>query len=84
MSSKTTLQNLQLTMQSLQVTMQSCHFKKNDPIKEPTAFKYNTILIVCDQMINFKNVPENILRIMPGYQAFKSLGIQFDNIYNKV
>ena len=82
MSSKTTLQNLQLTMQSLQVTMQSCHFKKNDPIKEPTAFKYNTILIVCDQMINFKNVPENILKIMPGYQSFKSLGIQFNNIYN--
>jgi len=45
-------------------------------------FRHNTILIVCDQLINFKNVPENILQIMPGYQAFKSLGIQFDNIYN--
>lgn len=44
--------------------------------------KYNTILVVCDQLLNFKNIPENILNIMPGYQSFKSIGIQFDNIYN--
>jgi arylsulfatase A-like enzyme len=61
------------------------NFNNNNPIPIPLPalrFRHNTILIVCDQLINFKNVPENILRIMPGYQAFKSLGIQFDNIYN--
>ena len=63
-------------------------FLKNNPPQAPPAppptaqYKYNTMLIVCDQLINFKNIPENILRIMPGYQAFKSIGIQFDNIYN--
>ena len=45
-------------------------------------FRYNTILVVCDQLLNFKNIPAEILQLMPGYQAFKSLGIQFDNIYN--
>ena len=45
-------------------------------------FRYNTILVVCDQLLNFKNIPEEILKIMPGYQAFKTLGIQFNNIYN--
>lgn len=45
-------------------------------------FRYNTILVVCDQLINYKNIPNEILRLMPGYQAFKTLGIQFDNIYN--
>lgn len=45
-------------------------------------FRYNTILVVCDQLLNFKNIPAEILKLMPGYQAFKTLGIQFDNIYN--
>jgi len=45
-------------------------------------FRYKTILVICDQLLSFKNIPEKILNIMPGYQAFKSLGIQFDNIYN--
>ena len=45
-------------------------------------FRHNTILIVCDQLIKFNNIPDRILKIMPGYQAFKSLGIEFDNIYN--
>lgn len=69
------------------------NFLKNNPIpipepnppeppSPPIKFKHNTILIVCDQLINYKNIPDKILRIMPGYQAFKSLGIQFNNIYN--
>jgi arylsulfatase A-like enzyme len=62
-------------------------FEKRNPqivttVTEDLKFKYNNILIVCDQLINFKNVPEKILNIMPGYQAFKRLGIQFNNIYN--
>ena len=55
------------------------------PIIQPEKlpeFMYNTILVVCDQLLNFKNIPEEILKIMPGYQAFKTLGIQFNNIYN--
>ena len=55
--------------------------------KAPTdsrKFRHNTILIVCDQLINFKNIPNRILKIMPGFQAFKSLGIEFDNIYYQI
>ena len=52
------------------------------PIPDSPKFKNNTILIVCDQLINFKNIPDRILDIMPGYKAFQSLGIQFNDIYN--
>lgn len=57
---------------------------RNPPVSQVInkKYKHNTILLVCDQMINFKHIPEKILAIMPGYQAFKSLGIQFNNIYN--
>ena len=44
--------------------------------------KLNSILIVCDQLINFKNIPENIMKILPGFQAFRRLGVEFTNIYN--
>ena len=42
----------------------------------------DTILIVCDQLINFKRMPKELLDILPGYQAFSKIGIQFQNIYN--
>ncbi len=48
----------------------------------PTRYLHNTVMIVCDQLIQFQRLPEAILRIMPGYQAFKSRGIEFTNIYN--
>ena len=47
-----------------------------------TKANLNSILIVCDQLINFKNIPEHILAILPGYQAFKKIGIEFTDIYN--
>lgn len=42
----------------------------------------NTILVVCDQLINYKKLPKHILSILPGYQAFSGIGIEFTNIYN--
>lgn len=42
----------------------------------------NTILIVCDQMINYKRMPKKLRDILPGYQAFKKIGVEFNNIYN--
>lgn len=42
----------------------------------------STILIVCDQLVNYKRLPRKILDQLPGYQAFKRLGIEFTNIYN--
>lgn len=30
--------------------------------------------------MNFKNIPERILALMPGYQSFKKKGIQYDKI----
>ena len=58
-------------------------WNENDvPIIWDYKNNYNTILIVCDQLINFKNIPQHILDIMPGYQSFKKIGIQFNNIYN--
>ena len=62
-------------------------FEKNNPpprqLPQPPQikFKNNTILIVCDELINFKYIPDKILKLMPGIQAFKSLGIEFTNIY---
>lgn len=52
------------------------------PVQPQITYKNNTILIVCDELINFKYIPEHILKIMPGIQAFKNLGIEFKNIYN--
>ena len=52
------------------------------PVQPRITYKNNTILIVCDELINFKYIPNRILKIMPGIQAFKNLGIEFTNIYN--
>jgi arylsulfatase A-like enzyme len=42
----------------------------------------NTILIVCDQHIDYSLLPNEILDKMPGYQAFKKLSIHYTNMYN--
>lgn len=42
----------------------------------------NSILIVCDQLVNFKKLPRKIRKMLPGYNSFKRLGIEFRNIYN--
>jgi len=43
---------------------------------------HNTIIIVCDQLINYKYIPEKIKNKMNGYQAFKKIGVEFTNIHN--
>jgi len=42
----------------------------------------NTILIVCDELVSYDNLPEKIKNLLPGYQAFSKLGIEFTNIHN--
>jgi arylsulfatase A-like enzyme len=39
----------------------------------------NAILIVLDQMRSYQLVPKELLDILPGYQAFKKIGIEFDS-----
>lgn len=47
-----------------------------------TTEKRNSILIVMDQLISYHRLPKELLDYLPGYQAFKKKGIQFNNIYN--
>lgn len=42
----------------------------------------NTILILMDELINYKYIPEKIINLLPGYQSFKKIGIEFTNISN--
>jgi len=35
-----------------------------------------------DELINYKYIPEHILNLLPGYQSFKNIGIEFTNISN--
>lgn len=44
--------------------------------------KTNSILMVMDQHISYHLLPKEILDLLPGYQAFKKVGINFTNIYN--
>jgi arylsulfatase A-like enzyme len=44
--------------------------------------EFNTILIVCDQHVDYSLLPKEILDKMPGYQAFKKLSIHYTNMYN--
>ena len=48
---------------------------------QPTS-NMNTILIVCDEMINYNIMPEDLRNSLPGFQAFRRLGIEFTNIHN--
>lgn len=41
----------------------------------------NNVLIVCDQLIAFHNLPKYITDILPGYNAFKKIGVEFTNIH---
>ena len=42
----------------------------------------DTIFIVCDELTSYHNLPENIRLLLPGYQAFRKIGIDFTNIHN--
>lgn len=44
--------------------------------------KINTIMILCDELVSYQNLPEKIRNLLPGYQAFSKLGIEFTNIHN--
>jgi arylsulfatase A-like enzyme len=42
----------------------------------------NVLLIVCDQLVSYALLPDRVLKLLPGYQAFKKRGIEFTNNYN--
>lgn len=44
--------------------------------------KENSIVIVFDEMVNYKYLPDHIVSKLRGYQAFKKIGIEFTNIHN--
>ena len=41
----------------------------------------NTILIVMDELMAYNNMPKHIRDQLPGYNAFKKIGIEFTNIH---
>lgn len=43
--------------------------------------KKNVILILMDEMINYKFIPEQIKNLLPGYISFKKIGLEFTNIH---
>ena len=47
----------------------------------PPVSKLNAILIVLDQAINYKLLPSEVLSYLPGYQAFKRIGIDLTNSF---
>jgi arylsulfatase A-like enzyme len=44
-----------------------------------TTPQKNAILIVFDQLLNYSLLPQKILDLMPGYNAFKKIGIEYKN-----
>lgn len=42
----------------------------------------NVLLIVCDQLVSYALLPDRVLKLLPGYQAFKKRGIEFTHNYN--
>lgn len=42
----------------------------------------NALLIVMDQLVSYQLLPEHVLKLLPGYQAFKKIGIEFTKNYN--
>jgi arylsulfatase A-like enzyme len=59
-----------------------------DKVKDKKCLKIecdtdtNTILILMDELINYKYIPKKITNLLPGYKAFKKIGIEFTNISN--
>ena len=57
----------------------------NNPINPDKPDKMpdnNAIVIVLDQLVSYNLLPERVLKLLPGYQAFKKIGIEFTNNYN--
>ena len=53
---------------------------------QPSSVPPNTnlpssILIVMDQLIAYHNLPPQLLKLLPGYNAFKNRGIEFTNMH---
>ena len=42
--------------------------------------KRNTILIVFDELTNYKNLPKDLLKLLKGYNLFKKRCVEFSNI----
>ena len=42
--------------------------------------KKNTILIVFDELVNYKNLPTNFVKLLKGYNLFKNKCVEFSNI----
>ena len=44
--------------------------------------QHSNILVVMDELVAYHNLPSSLLNKLPGYQAFKNIGIEFTNIHN--
>jgi arylsulfatase A-like enzyme len=58
-------------------------FSSNTPIQQPklVPISNSNIVIVMDQLIAYHNLPPLLLKLLPGYNAFKNRGIEFTNIH---
>lgn len=43
--------------------------------------KQNVIMILMDELMNYEFIPEQIKNQLPGYNAFKDIGLEFTNIH---
>ena len=57
-------------------------FLKANPTHENPTNNLSSILFVCDQLICYSSMPQVLRNLLPGYNAFKKLGIEFSNINN--
>jgi len=53
--------------------MKNCELKHN---------KINTIVICCDELIAWHNLPCSLTSKLPGYNKFKKISVEFTNIHN--
>lgn len=59
----------------------SCKIKKSKKCKKCERKKHrNTILIVFDELTNYANLPKEITNNLKGYQLFKKIGVEFNNM----
>src|SRR5438128_1345936 len=39
----------------------------------------NTLVIMFDELVSYQLIPKHIRKLLPGYQAFRKIGIEFVN-----
>jgi len=54
---------------------------KSDQEDRDKCHDEDTIVFVFDQMIAWHKLPDEIVKDLKGYQAFKKIGVEFTNIY---